>query len=211
MHGAGGRSARRPEAAQRELPRPRQRKKMPEGQAQGPPQGQGPLREKAQEAPPQTPNPQPPEGGPMKRAISKLGLLAAIAAAFAAQSAPAATAAPQWLLEVHTNTTAAPGGEIDYNLQILNVGEEAADGTGGDPVVFSAELPPDVSASGVKFNFVSTLFGIIGEYDWSDLGWDCSGDGPDAPGVVGAHHLSCSVPQAIAAHEFLFGGAIPAR
>src|SRR5215203_4814413 len=116
LQGAGGGSAWRAQRGQQELPPPEATgEEMPEGQTQGPPQGQGRLREKTQEASPQGTSPKSPEGWPMNRRISRIGLLLAIAAAFAIQSAPAA-AAPQWLLESHTNTAAVPGGEIDYNL-----------------------------------------------------------------------------------------------
>jgi len=121
-----------------------------------------------------------------------------LAVAITLLSAAPALAAPQWLLDANANSTAAPGGTIDYHLQLTNIGDAQADGTGGDPIVFRAALPPEVSATGIKL-----LLPPFGNFDWSDFGWTCSGDGPDpAPNIVGARNLECSISGAVDPHSF---------
>jgi hypothetical protein len=104
-------------------------------------------------------------------------------------NAASAAAAPAWLIDSNTNTNAEPGGTIAYHLQLTNIGDSEADGTGGDPIVFTVELPPELTVSEVKGRLSNGS-----SFDWSLFGWNCSGDGPgDPPNVVGARNLTCAI------------------
>jgi uncharacterized repeat protein (TIGR01451 family) len=58
-------------------------------------------------------------------------------------SATAAAASPAWRVEALSNTTAAPGGTLDYLVQVTNVGDVDSDGGQIDLV---ATLPAGVTA-----------------------------------------------------------------
>ena len=50
-----------------------------------------------------------------------------------------------------------------------------ADGTGADPITFTVSLPADLTV-----NQIGVPFPPFGTFDWSLLGWACTGDGPGA-------------------------------
>jgi hypothetical protein len=106
--------------------------------------------------------------------------------------APAASASAQARFRVASlsNTTAAPGSSLYYELQVNNVGDADADGTGGEPVVLSAQLPPGVTVEKVA---------PTGDLDFSLVeGWTCSGNGSGSSGgVEGATAFSCSIATVI--------------
>jgi hypothetical protein len=124
-----------------------------------------------------------------------------LAVAITMLSAAPAVAAPQWLLDANANSTAAPGGTIDYHVLLINIGDSQADGTGGDPIVFRASLPPEVRATGVVL-----ILPPFGTFDASVAGWSCTGDGPGpAPNIVGANNIECSLAGAVDSHSLNAG------
>ena len=64
---------------------------------------------------------------------------------------PAAAASqPSWHLTTETvPTNLPPGGEGRLILVATNLGDAPIDGSGGDPVILSDLLPPDVTATGI--------------------------------------------------------------
>ncbi|MBS1869461.1 MAG: hypothetical protein JSS99_07330 [Actinobacteria bacterium] len=113
-----------------------------------------------------------------------------------------AFAGPQWLLNVDANSSAAPGGTLNYHVQASNIGDAQADGSGGDPIVVRASLPAQVTATGV----VKLDFGQFGTFDASFFGWTCTGDGPDPTAtVVGAHNVECSLSGTVVPNEYRSG------
>jgi hypothetical protein len=132
-----------------------------------------------------------------------------------------ATSPAIWRLDALSNSTAAPDSTYRLNLQLANIGDEAADGTGGEPVVFTAALPPQMSVEGLQ---AESLFGIqhsegitipsggFGILDPALLGWHCSGDGPGSPpSIEGAQNISCSIPLTIGSHQMLMGNGLPMK
>ncbi|HKG01546.1 MAG TPA: hypothetical protein VKB03_00070 [Conexibacter sp.] len=116
-------------------------------------------------------------------ALVATGLLAALTAAPAGAQA-------RFRLDSLANTTVAPGVTLSYHLLMTNIGNVAADGTGGDPIILSGTLPTGITAQAMT---------IFGGFDVAAIGWSCSGDGPGGS-LQGATNFSCSVPDAIPAH-----------
>src|SRR6185503_15135035 len=85
----------------------------------------------------------------------------------------AAAAAPAWRIDALSNTTAAPGGTLDYLVQVTNVGGVASDGGQLDLV---ATLPADVTA-------------VSAANASADASFTCSGPGGSA--VLGASVVTC--------------------
>ncbi len=124
--------------------------------------------------------------------------LIAAAALLLAAAAPAA-AAPAWHLYANANTNAEAGGEIEYFTQFTNIGDETANGTGGEPIELSLALPPEASVD--KVGAVFPGFGFLDSSELEAfLGWSCSGDGPVAPGVEGARNVTCQIPDEVEPH-----------
>jgi hypothetical protein len=124
-------------------------------------------------------------------------LLVALFASALAAGFAAAPAGAQAVFRVDSlaNTTVAPGGTLNYNLLMTNVGDATADGTGGDPIVLSGTLPAGITAQAMT---------IFGGFDVSAAGWNCTGDGGGG-GLAGASNFSCSVPDTIGPHSSILG------
>src|SRR5215212_7674310 len=74
------------------------------------------------------------------------GIVVTVAMAFGVSLpclATAASASPAWRIDALSNTTAAPGGTLDYLVQVTNVGDAPSDGGQVDLV---ATLPAGVTA-----------------------------------------------------------------
>lgn len=99
-------------------------------------------------------------------------------------SATAAAASPAWRIDALSNTTAAPGGTLDYLVQVTNVGDAASDGGQLDLV---ATLPADVTA-------VSTANAGGG------ASFACSG--PGGTPVADASVVTCTETDAVPARDF---------
>jgi uncharacterized repeat protein (TIGR01451 family) len=84
----------------------------------------------------------------------------ALAAALLAAAASTAVADPVWRLDALSNSTAAPGSTLTYEVEIRNVGDVNAD-PGVAPITFSGTLPP-----GLTIQSVGNIF---------DPFMDCSG------------------------------------
>jgi uncharacterized repeat protein (TIGR01451 family) len=95
-------------------------------------------------------------------------------------SAPAGAAASLDLTSL-ANTTAAPGGTVDYFVTIANVGDQATDGS---PLTFQMSLPAGLSAVSVG-PFPADVSPV----------WDCSGTSFPASTV------SCTNPNVLDAHR----------
>jgi uncharacterized repeat protein (TIGR01451 family) len=87
-----------------------------------------------------------------------LGALFASAALLLATATPALAAGPEWRVDPLATTTAAPGGTLQYVVQLTNAGDASTEAS-VEPWKFTATLP-----SGLTPVFA---FG-------SDSGWDCS-------------------------------------
>lgn len=98
-------------------------------------------------------------------------------------SATAAAASPAWRIDALSNTTAAPGGTLDYLVQVTNVGHADSDGGQIDLV---ATLPAGVTA-------VSTANVSAG------ASFSCTGQGGS---VVGASVVTCAETDVVPAHGF---------
>ncbi|HEX4805065.1 MAG TPA: hypothetical protein VFU94_04120 [Conexibacter sp.] len=96
----------------------------------------------------------------------------------------AATASPAWRIDALSNTTAAPGGTLDYLVQVTNVGDADSDGGELDLV---AALPAGVTA-------VSTANASAGS------SFSCTGPGGSA--VAGASTVTCAETDIVPAHGF---------
>jgi uncharacterized repeat protein (TIGR01451 family) len=99
-------------------------------------------------------------------------------------SAAAVAASPAWRINALSNTTAAPGGTLDYLVQVTNVGGVDSDGGQLDLV---ATLPDGVTA-------VSTANAS------ADASFTCAGPGGSA--VDGASVVTCSETDVVSAHGF---------
>jgi uncharacterized repeat protein (TIGR01451 family) len=99
-------------------------------------------------------------------------------------SAMAAAASPAWRIDALSNTTAAPGGTLDYLVQVTNVG--GADSDGGQ-VDLVATLPAGVTA-------LSTA------NESADASFSCTGPGGSA--VAGASVVTCAETGVVPAHGF---------
>lgn len=99
-------------------------------------------------------------------------------------SAMAAAASAGWRVDALSNTTAEPGGTLDYLVQLTNVGGEDSDGSQVDLV---ATLPDGVTA-------VSTANASAG------ASFSCTGPGGSA--VAGASVVTCTETDVVPAHDF---------
>ena len=95
-----------------------------------------------------------------------------------------AAASPAWRIDALSNTTAAPGGTLDYLVQVTNVGDAATD---GGQLELVATLPDGVTA-------VSTANASAG------ASFSCSG--PSGSAVVGALVVTCSETGVVPADDF---------
>ena len=95
-----------------------------------------------------------------------------------------AVAASAWRIDALSNTTAAPGGTLDYLVQVTNVGDASSDGSQIDLV---ATLPASVTA-------VSTANASAG------ASFSCTG--PSGSAVAGASVVTCAETDVVAAHDF---------
>ena len=93
----------------------------------------------------------------MRRTLLGTSLMLAMAVVMMLASAAPATAATVLKVDSASNTTAPPGGTIDYNLQITNTGTDPTDGT---PITLTATLAP-----GLTFASEADVSGS----------WSCSG------------------------------------
>jgi hypothetical protein len=85
-----------------------------------------------------------------------------LAVVMVALASAAASAQPAWRIDSLSNTTAAPGGSMNYLVQVTNTGDQGADGT-LDPIVLGGSLPSGVQAQSI------TVTGSQGQ------ALDCSG------------------------------------
>jgi hypothetical protein len=99
-------------------------------------------------------------------------------------AAAGAAASPAWRIDALSNTTAAPGGTLDYLVQVTNGGGSASDGSQLDLV---ATLPAGVTA-------VSTANASAG------ASFSCTGPGGSA--VAGASVVTCAETDVVPAHDF---------
>jgi hypothetical protein len=99
-------------------------------------------------------------------------------------SATVAAASPAWRIDALSNTTAAPGGTLDYLVQVTNVGDTDSDGGQLDLV---ATLPADVTA-------LSTANASAG------ASFSCTGPGGSA--VAGASVVTCAETDVVPAQDF---------
>ena len=99
-------------------------------------------------------------------------------------SATAVAASPQWRIDALSNTTAAPGGTLDYLVQVTNGSGLDSDGSQLDLV---ATLPPGVTA-------LSTANASAG------ASFSCTGPGGSA--VAGASVVTCVETDVVPAHGF---------
>jgi hypothetical protein len=99
-------------------------------------------------------------------------------------SATAAAASPAWRIDALSNTTAAPGGTLDYLVQVTNGGGADSDGGQLDLV---ATLPAGVTA-------LSTANAS------ADASFSCTGPGGSA--VAGASVVTCAETDVVPVHGF---------
>ena len=99
-------------------------------------------------------------------------------------SATAAAASPAWRIDALSNTRAAPGGTLDYLVQVTNGGDADSDGGQLDLV---ATLPAGVTA-------LSTANASAG------ASFSCTGPGGSA--VAGASVVTCAETDVVPAHGF---------
>ena len=92
---------------------------------------------------------------------------AALVALFLGVAVPAAQAAPEWELMTLANTTVAPGGELEFRVQLQNVGDSPTSGQ----YTVTAELPDGFTAKSGGGN----LFNCPGPF--SDATIECTGTG----------------------------------
>ncbi|HZV73417.1 MAG TPA: hypothetical protein VFF79_06855, partial [Conexibacter sp.] len=95
------------------------------------------------------------------RGSRRVGLAIATAAFVLAGWSTIALAAPVWRIDASGNTTGAPGGDLPILVQVTNIGDAAADGT-GTPITLTGSAPP-----GVDIVSVTPTGGAM-------FGWDCS-------------------------------------
>jgi uncharacterized repeat protein (TIGR01451 family) len=95
-----------------------------------------------------------------------------------------AVASPAWRIDALSNTTAAPGGTLDYLVQVTNVGDADSDGTQLELV---ATLPAGVRA-------VSTANASAG------ASFSCSG--PSGSAVAEASVVTCAETDVVPVHGF---------
>ena len=98
--------------------------------------------------------------------------------------ATAASASPAWRIDALSNTTAAPGGTLDYLVQVTNVGDAPSDGGQVDLV---ATLPAGVTA-------LSTANESV------DASFTCTG--PDGSAVARASVVTCAETDVVSARGF---------
>ncbi len=135
---------------------------------------------------------------------TRLPFLTALLAAMAllpATAASASAAEPVWKLDSFANTTVAPGGTIDYYLQVDNVG----DANSSSPFTLSGHLPAGLIAEDFTL--------VLGEHQYQledpELGGGLGSCGGDGPGLPGASNFTCTVEDGVYAHRDLetkFGG-----
>jgi hypothetical protein len=113
------------------------------------------------------------------------GIVAAISMTFGVGllCSGAAAASPAWRIDALSNSTAAPGGTLDYLVQVTNVGTDSD----GGPLDLVATLPPGVTA-------VSTANASAG------ASFSCTGSGGSP--IAGASVVTCTETDVVPAHGF---------
>jgi hypothetical protein len=96
----------------------------------------------------------------VKRSRTNLIVAVACVTAFLLINAAVASANVVWRLDSLSNSTVAPGGTLDYNLQVTNIGTTATDG-GVTPITLTVNLPTGLSFVGQSSPPPS------GNQDWS--------------------------------------------
>lgn len=115
------------------------------------------------------------------------GIVATVGIAWAVGllcAAAAAAAAPAWRIDALSNTTAAPGGTLDYLVQVTNGGGGDSDGGQLDLV---ATLPAGVTALSTANASAAASF-------------SCTG--PNGSAVAGASVVTCAETDVVPAHAF---------
>jgi hypothetical protein len=120
----------------------------------------------------------------MGRRLQGIVATVAVALGVGLLCSAAAAAAPAWRIDALSNTTAAPGGSLDYLVQVTNVG--SADSDGGE-IELVATLPTGVTA-------VSTADASTG------TSFSCSG--PGGSDVAGASVVTCTETDVVPVHGF---------
>jgi len=100
-----------------------------------------------------------------RRGGRRLSGLAAVATMLVLGCSAAASAAPSWRIVSLSNTTVAPGGTLEYRIDLTNVGDVATDGT---PYTVTATLPAGMTAVSAE------------------------GSGFECPGAAGATVVTCT-------------------
>src|SRR5690242_16527610 len=117
------------------------------------------------------------------RRLQGLVVTIGIALAVVLPCSASAAASPAWRIDALSNTTAAPGGTLDYLVQVTNVGA-ASDGSRIDLV---ATLPAGVTA-------LSTANAS------ADASFSCTGPGGSA--VAGASVVTCAETDVVPGNDF---------
>lgn len=95
-----------------------------------------------------------------------------------------AAASPAWRIDALSNTTAAPGGTLDYLVQVTN---DSGEGTDNSPLALVATLPSGITA-------LSTA------NESADASFSCTGPGGSA--VAGASVVTCTQTGVVPADGF---------
>ncbi len=118
----------------------------------------------------------------LRRTVMGVALMIVMAVVLVVGVAGAAVAGPRLLIDAASNTTAAPGGQFDYFVQITNVGDADTDGSEIKVVV---TLPPGLSA------VVTDPGGEAGTGNFT-----CRGPGGN-PDITGASVVTCATTSVV--------------
>jgi len=120
----------------------------------------------------------------LQRRLQGLVVTVALVLGAGLLSSAAAASSPTWRIDALSNTRAAPGGTLDYLVQVTNVGYEASDGS---QLAVVATLPDGVTA-------VSAANASAG------ANFSCTGPGGSA--LDGASVATCTETAVVAPHAF---------
>ena len=123
----------------------------------------------------------------MWRVRRRLIALVAVVGVMALAGAAPSLADPVWRLSSLANSTAEPGGTLQYHLELANLGDAVAVGDSEHPVVVMATLPPGITGKRVLLNQPPYL---SEPQPASVLGWECTADDGVSP-VEGASTIRC--------------------